>query len=220
MTVNVNVYNQEGKAAGTMELPEVFSSRWNADLVHQVVVGQAANRRQNVAHAKGRSEVSGGGRKPWRQKGTGRARHGSIRSPIWKGGGVTHGPLKEKQYKKKINRKMAARALALVLAAKARDQELVVIDGLAFSSAKTKEALGVFKNLSQEKMLADIIAKPKRALVLLPDSGQELRRALRNIPALELAEARNVTALDIMQRKYIVLPRPSVEILIRRLTHV
>lgn len=203
-----------------MELPEVFGSRWNADLVHQVVVSQAANRRQNVAHTKGRGEVSGGGRKPWRQKGTGRARHGSIRSPIWKGGGVTHGPLKGKQYKKKINRKMAARALALVLAAKARDEEMIVVDGLALLRAKTKEALNVFKNLSKQKVLADIIAKPKRALVLLPDSGQELRRALRNVPALELAEARNVTALDVLQRKYIVLPKASVEILARRLEHV
>lgn len=203
-----------------MELPKVFESRWNADLVHQVVVSQAANRRQNVAHAKGRGEVSGGGRKPWRQKGTGRARHGSIRSPLWKGGGVTHGPLKEKQYKKKINRKMASKALALVLAAKVRDQEMIVIDGLVFPHAKTKEALGIFKNLSKQKMLADIIAKPKRALVLLPDNGQELRRALRNVPALELLEARNVTALDAIQRKYIVLPKPSVEILVRRLEHV
>ena len=198
----------------------MFDARWNPDLVHQVVTSQAANRRQNVAHTKGRSEVSGGGRKPWRQKGTGRARHGSIRSPIWKGGGVTHGPLKEKQYKKKVNRKMAALALALVLAAKARDQEIIVVDGLSLLAAKTKEVMNVFKNLSKQKALADIIAKPRRALVLLPDGGHELRRALRNAPALELAEARNVTALDVLQRKYIVLPKPSVAVLFKRLEHV
>lgn len=215
--MDVQVYNQQGQKTGVMELPKVFELPWNPDLVYQVVTSQAANRRRGTAHAKDRGEVRGGGRKPWRQKGTGRARHGSIRSPIWKGGGVTHGPTKEKRFKKKINKRMAQKALAVVLAAKVRDQRLLVLDDLAFEKPKTKEALKVFRGISQTQAFSDIVAKPKRALVLLTDGAPELRRALRNIPAVELAEARNATALDVLNRKYVVLPRASVFVLVRRL---
>ena len=216
----LKIYNRKAQEAGEFSVPAVFVQRWNADLVHQVVTSQAANRRPTVAHTKGRGEVRGGGKKPWRQKGTGRARHGSIRSPIWKGGGVTHGPTKEKEFKKKINRKMASKALATVLAAKIRDHELLVLEDMAFASPKTKEAVVVFLNLAKQKDFFDIIAKPKRALVLLPDVSREHRRALRNLPAVELIEARNVTALDVLNRKYVVVPKASFDVLIKRLQHV
>ena len=215
--MNVKVYNQSGKEAGTMELPKVFELPWNSDLVHQVVTGEMANQRQSVAHAKGRSEVRGGGRKPWRQKGTGRARHGSIRSPIWKGGGVTHGPTKERVFAKKINKKMARKALATVLSAKIRDGEVLVLDELKLAQPKTKEAAMVFQNLSKIKTFSDLMGKSKRALVLLPDASQEARRALRNLPFIELEEARNVTAHEALNRKYVVLPRASVDVLAKRL---
>lgn len=218
--MNVKVYNQSGKEAGEMELPEVFALPWNADLVHQVVTGQMANRRPVVAHAKGRSEVRGGGRKPWRQKGTGRARHGSIRSPIWKGGGVTHGPTKERNFKKKINKKMAARALAMVLSAKVRDREFVVMDQLSISQPKTKEALAVLRNLAKIKSYADILGSRPRALVLIPNDSRELKRAFRNLPAVEIEIPENVTALDAMNRKYIVAPKAAVETLMKRLSLV
>lgn len=217
--MNIPVYNQQGKESGTMELPKIFELPWNADLVHQVVVSQQANLRTPIAHAKGRGEVRGGGKKPWRQKGTGRARHGSIRSPIWKGGGVTHGPLKERSFKKKINRKMAARALAAVVSAKVRDRELLIIDDFSLASPKTKEAISIFKQLSGIQHFSEMLSKPKRSLILLPEHKPELVRALRNVDALEVREARNATALDLMNRKYIVVPKAAIESLAKRLSH-
>ena len=157
--MDIQVYNQQGKESGTMELPKIFELPWNADLVHQVVTSQQANQRVNVAHVKNRGEVRGGGKKPWQQKGTGRARHGSIRSPIWKGGGVTHGPTKERSFKKKINHKMATKALAAVVSAKVRDHELLVLDTLSFVSAKTKEAIAVFRQLSTIQPFSGMLAK-------------------------------------------------------------
>src|SRR3989338_3994717 len=150
--MKVKIYNQSAKETGTVELPDsVFGLKWNADLVHQVVTSQAANLRRGTAHAKDRAQVRGGGRKPWRQKGTGRARHGSIRSPIWRGGGVTHGPLKEKNYAKKINKKMAKKAFYTVLSAKARDNEIIVLDDLKFAEPKTKLAAEMFSKFEKNK---------------------------------------------------------------------
>mgnify|MGYP001565261470 FL=1 len=114
--MQIPIYNQNAEQAGTLEVSNaVFALPMNQDLLHQVATSQLSNQRQVIAHAKGRSEVRGGGKKPWKQKGTGRARHGSIRSPIWKGGGVAHGPTKDKNYSKKINRKMARKALGVAL---------------------------------------------------------------------------------------------------------
>jgi len=132
------MYTAEGKEKGNIQLPEsVFNVPWNGPLMHQVVTSMQDNARTPVAHVKTRGEVRGGGKKPWQQKGTGRARHGSIRSPIWKGGGVTHGPLKEKNYKRKINKKMAVKALAVVLSAKISDKEILILDGLNLQAPKT-----------------------------------------------------------------------------------
>ena len=127
--MQANIYNQKGKDAGSIALPErVFAAKWRADLVHQVVEGMRSNKRAGTADTKGRGEVRGGGRKPWKQKGTGRARHGSSRSPIWVGGGVTHGPLAEKNYKRKISKKMRAQALFSVLSKKMKDGEIIFVD--------------------------------------------------------------------------------------------
>src|SRR5262249_46854734 len=133
------IFDIKGGKAGTVSLPaELFAAPWNADLVHQVVTGMQANARPTVANTKFRGEVSGGGKKPWKQKGTGRARHGSTRSPIWVGGGTTHGPRAEKVYAVKINKKMRSAALASVLSKKLADGEVIFVDSLAFSAPKTK----------------------------------------------------------------------------------
>lgn len=210
--MQVKIYNQTGKETGAVELPDaVFGLKWNADLVHQVVTGQRANRRQKVAHAKDRAEVRGGGKKPWRQKGTGRARHGSTRSPIWRGGGVTHGPLTEKNYKKKVNKKMARQALYTVLSAKARDHEVVILDGLQFPEPKTKFAAEVFNNLAKIKEFSRI-TKGNGVLVALAGNDGAAKRALRNLAYVEVNEARNLNAHEAMQHKYVLLPKDALAV--------
>lgn len=211
--MRVKTYNQQGEETGTMELPEaVFGVKWNPDLVHQVVVSYAANRRAGTAHAKDRGEVRGGGKKPWRQKGTGRARHGSIRSPIWIGGGVTHGPRKEKKYEKTIPKKMAKKALYAVLSAKARDREVIVVEDLSFPEVKTKHAARMFARLA---FVPDFsrITKGNGALVALPAKNVLARRTLRNLPYAGVDEARNLNAYDVMRYKYILFSKESVELL-------
>ena len=211
--MHVKVYNQQGEETGTVELPEgVFGVKWNADLVHQVAVSYAANRRRGTAQAKTRGEVRGGGKKPWRQKGTGRARHGSIRSPIWKGGGVAHGPRADKNYEKKINKKMARRALYTVLSAKARDNELLVLDAMRFPEAKTKRAAGLFKKFSEKSAFAKI-TKGNGALVALAGKDGASRRALRNLPYVAVDEARNLNAYMLLQHRYLVVGKDALEII-------
>lgn len=210
--MKVKSYNQSGEEAGTVELPDgVFGLKWNNDLVHQVVTGQMANARVHVAHAKDRREVRGGGKKPWRQKGTGRARHGSIRSPLWKGGGVTHGPLTQKNFKKKVNKKMAKKALFTVLSAKARDGEIVAMESLSFPEAKTKQAAALFANLARQDTLSRI-TKGNGALVVLAGRDDTARRALRNLPFVGIDMARNLNAREVLQYKYMVLPKKTIEL--------
>src|SRR3990167_1714817 len=149
--MKISVYNQEGKDAGEMTLPkEVFDIKINSDLVHQVFVSQMSNMRQNSAHTKNRGEVRGGGRKPWKQKGTGRARHGSNRSPIWVGGGVAHGPTKDVNFKKKISKTMGRSAFASALSSRVKEGHLLVVDDIAVTSAKTKDAVSLISSLSKQ----------------------------------------------------------------------
>lgn len=210
--MQVKVYNQQGEETGVMELPDrVFGVKWNADLVHQVATAYAANRRAGTAQAKTRGEVRGGGRKPWRQKGTGRARHGSIRSPIWKGGGVTHGPRADKSYGRKVNKKMARKALYTVLSAKARDQEVVLVENVHFPEAKTKRAAEFFSRLASQDNFAKI-TKGSGVLVALPGKDEAARRAMRNLPYVEVDEARNLNAYKALQHKFVMLPREAVAV--------
>lgn len=208
--MKVKVLDTKGIEAGSYELPkEVFELPWNADLVHQVVLGMAANARQGNAHAKDRSEVRGGGRKPWRQKGTGRARHGSTRSPIWIGGGVTHGPRNERDYEQKINKKMKRKALYTILSQKVRDGEVVLLKELP-KEKKTKEALKVLENLSKVEGLEKIsYEKGKRALIYAPTHNMDAVKMFSNIKSTRVEEARNANPLEITRYKYIVLVDPE-----------
>lgn len=209
--MQVKVYNNEGKETGALELPDaVFGLKWNAALVQQVLTSQLSNLRMPIAHAKDRAQVRGGGKKPWRQKGTGRARHGSIRSPIWKGGGVTHGPLKEKNYKKKINKKMARKALLTVLSAKAREQEIILVEGLSFPEGKTRAASSFFKNLSRNESLKNI-TRGNGALVALAAKHEGSTRALRNLPFIGIDEIRNLNLHEVLQYRYVVFAKEGVD---------
>ena len=208
--MQVKLYNQSGEETGTIELPKlVFAMKWNAELVRQVIDTMRANRRTPVAHVKDRSEVRGGGKKPWRQKGTGRARHGSTRSPIWKGGGVTHGPNKNRNLKKLLNKKMAKKALFTVLSAKAREHEVIVVEGMQFKDAKTKSAALFFSALARHDSLARM-AKGNGVLVALAPREESTVRAMRNIPFVQVAEMRNLNAYDVMQYKYILFQKEAL----------
>ena len=201
------IYNQKGKEAGKVSLPEsVFGLPWNADLVHQVVVGMESNARTNVAHAKNRGDVRGGGKKPWQQKGTGRARHGSIRSPLWVGGGVTHGPRKDENFARKINKKMKAKALYTILSAKFKKGEVLFVDELALRVPKTKEARGVLVSLSKIDGFKTLISKKKNsAYVALASKDVTTEKSFRNFNNLTIDEIRNVSPLDLMKYKYVVI---------------
>jgi large subunit ribosomal protein L4 len=209
--MELSVYNKEGKETGKVSAPDsVFGLPWNADLVFQVVNAQAANKRQGTAQARDRANVRGGGRKPWKQKGTGRARHGSIRSPIWKGGGVTHGPLAEKNYDQKVNKKMAKKALFTIFSQKAREGEVVVLDDLSFNNGKTKEAAIVFKNLSKMEPFVRMV-KGNGVLVALHGKDIMARRAIKNLPFVHVDETRNLNAHEVAQYKFLMIPKGALE---------
>jgi large subunit ribosomal protein L4 len=216
-----SVYNQEGKKVGTVKLPEsVFGVKWNGDLVHQVVVSMQANARPHVAHVKDRGEVAGGGKKPWRQKGTGRARHGSIRSPLWVGGGVTHGPNADKIFARKINRKMRAKALYSSLSRKYKEGEILFVDKLSIPSGKTKDAKAMLSNFAAIKGFEHLTTKPAHAaLVVFPQKDSRTFLGLRNFSNIAVDEVRNLNPVSVLSYKYLVIgdPQVSCELLSKRM---
>lgn len=209
--MRTDIYNIKGEKVGAAELPEVFfGAPWRPALVKQVYDGEMANTRRPWAHTKTRGEVRGGGRKPWRQKGTGRARHGSIRSPLWVGGGVAHGPRKERSYEVKINKKMRRGALTSLLSRKLKDKEVVVLDNFALPRPKTKEAFNVFKNLRNSAEIYKIGEKGGRALLALPKT-EAPKRATRNLPYVSYIEPRNLNVMELLRNKYLVLDKSSIK---------
>jgi large subunit ribosomal protein L4 len=209
--MEATVYNQKGKESGKVSLPEaVFGLSWNADLVHQVVTSMNSIARNAVAHTKNRGDVRGGGKKPWQQKGTGRARHGSIRSPLWVGGGVTHGPRNDKNFDRKINKKMKAKALYTILSKKLKNGELLFVDDLSLRAVKTKDAREVLASLSKVSGFTGLLNKrANSAYVALADKDVTTEKSFRNFGNLQIDEIRNMSPLDLMKYKYVVISNPT-----------
>ena len=204
--METKLYNKQGKEVGKVALPEsVFGVPWNADLVHQVVTSMQGNARRGSAHTKDRGEVRGGGKKPWRQQGTGRARHGSTRSPIWKGGGVTHGPRNEKQYARKINQKMRQKALLVALSRKFKDGQILFVDSLTMAAPKSAEAKKVLSALAS----LGITAKKNAALIALPSADMPTMKSFRNFGHVAVDEVRNLNPLSVLSSKYLVITDPE-----------
>jgi large subunit ribosomal protein L4 len=212
--LTAEVYNQKGKSVGKLELPEtIFGLSWNGDLVHQVVTAMQANARTPVAHTKTRGEVRGGGKKPWRQKGTGRARHGSSRSPIWVGGGVTHGPRNEKSYEQKINKKMRIKALFTVLSEKFKKGQILFVEELALKNIKTKDAVSVIKDLSAVEGFKRMVGgKKPNTYLTTPAKSDTIKKSFANIKTIEIDEIRNINPVDLLAFRYIIITQPKESI--------
>lgn len=208
--MEAKIYNQTGKEAGTLKLPEnIFGLKWNEKLIHQVVNSMMGNSRTPVAHTKTRGEVAGSGIKPWRQKGTGRARHGSRRSPIWVGGGVTHGPRNDRDFSTKINKKMKNKALFVALSRKFKDGEVVFLDDISLKAPKTKEAKNVLVSLSKIKEFGGIKRKNNAAFIALNQKNTDILKSFNNFGNLEIGLTKDLNVLDLLQYKYLVITEPE-----------
>jgi large subunit ribosomal protein L4 len=216
--MDAKIYDVKGKEAGTVTLPEaVFGQKWNANLVHEVVVSMQSNARAGTAHTKFRGEVAGGGKKPWKQKGTGRARHGSSRSPIWVGGGVAHGPRTEKDYSKKINKNVRSKALAVALSKKNADGMVVFVDTLGFEKPSAKNARAMIDALGS--VAKDLPIKRKNAaLIVLGGRNEQAEKSFRNFGNIEVVQVKDVNPVEILTYKYVIIgdAKASVEALTKR----
>ena len=209
--MEASVYNQDGKAAGKITLSkDVFGVPWNADLVHEVVRLMNSNSRTAIAHTKTRGEVRGGGKKPWKQKGTGRARHGSSRSPIWVGGGVTHGPRKDKNFDRKINKKARAKALYTILSKKFKDGEILFIDSMNISAPKAKDAKKILSSLGKIKGYEKLATKATNAAMIAFDKKTDaLTKRFRNFRNVSIEEFRNINPVSILNHAYLIVTNPA-----------
>lgn len=196
---NVSVYNMDGKEVGTIELSDkVFAAPINEHLVHMAVVQQLANKRQGTQSAKTRSEVRGGGKKPWRQKGTGHARQGSIRAPQWTGGGVVFAP-KPREYSFKMNKKEKQAAIRSALSSRVAENKFVVLDSLKFDEIKTKKMAAVLNNLKLQK-----------ALVVMDEKNENVEFSARNLPAVRTAVTNTINVYDILKYDTVVITKDAV----------
>lgn len=218
--MKTQVYKQDGGKAAEITLPDnLFGASWNPDLVHEVVVAMQGNERVTIADTKGRGDVRGGGKKPWKQKGTGRARHGSRRSPIWRGGGVSHGPISTKDYSRKLNKKVRSKALATVFSKKHADGEMILVDALTFSAPKAAEAKDIIKALAKAADRGDLATKRKNtALIVLSGRDASTEKSFRNFGNFEVAMAKDVNPVDLLTYKYVIVadPKASLETLEKR----
>lgn len=206
--IQVPVYNKLGVQTGTVDLaPEVFGVEVNTTLVHDVVVSSFANQRQVLAHTKTRGEVRGGGKKPWRQKGTGRARHSSIRSPLWRGGGITFGPRNDRNFKEAINKKAKAKAMRMILSDRIANGALLIVDDFAFAEPKTK----LFASLK-----AALPVSRRRAIVVSDKKDEALLQMTRNIATVKTTFVGEFGVLDMVQHPYMIMSKSAVEALAKK----
>ncbi len=201
--LKTKVYNSEGKENGEIKLdPKVFDVEVNPAVVQQVIEAYLANKRQVLAHTKVMSDVRGGGKKPWRQKGTGRARHGSIRSPLWKGGGVTFGPRKNRNFTKKINKKVKVKALFMVLSDKLKNDKLVVVEELKLENRKTKDLLKVVKNIKLDS---------KKLVIGLEKKNINVQSSAKNIENIKAMAVDSFNIYTLLKYEYLVLTKAAIE---------
>ena len=210
------IYNAQGKKSGTITLPEdLFGLPWNASLMHQVVTSMQDNARTSVAHVKDRGEVRGGGKKPWQQKGTGRARVGSIRSPIWKGGGVTHGPRADKDYSRGIPKKMRAKALFVALSRKMKDGEIIFVDSFGIDAPKTAVAKKILETLGKSIGKESMMKKQRNAaLVAFADPTENALKSFRNLGNVATVSVRNLNPHIVLKSTYLVIENPEAALAI------
>lgn len=202
MSLKIKIYNKKAEAVKEMELDsDIFSQEVNEELLHQVVVAQSANSRQVIASAKGRADVAGGGKKPWQQKGTGRARAGSSRSPIWRGGGVTFGPSADRNFKKKINTKMKRKAISMVLSDKLAAEKMIVLENLKFDEFKTKDFASMLENIEKNILKND----RRNTLIINSDKDKKTYFSGRNLTGVKIINAENINILDILNHKNLIV---------------
>lgn len=213
--MKTDIYDIKGKKAGQIDLPDnVFGVAWNDALMHQVVVSMQANARTNVAHTKNRGDVRGGGKKPWAQKGTGRSRHGSIRSPIWRGGGVAHGPRNEKVFSREIPKKMRAKALFIALSRKLRDGELLFVDSFGLTAPKSADAKRALVALAGVKGFEKLSSGKKKnvALIATAEKADATVKSFRNFSSIGCDAVANLNPVNVLKYKYIVIENPVASV--------
>lgn len=200
------LYSVKGTKVGNINLPtSLFEAKWNSDLVHQVITSMESNQRAGTAHTKNRGDVAGSRKKPWKQKGTGRARHGDKRSPIWKGGGVTHGPRNERNYKKAITQSMKNVALVTVLSQKLKQDKMLFTEKVNLELSKTKNAAEILNSLSKIEGANNITRKDARLCLVVADAPRTLVNSFRNIPQVSLVSARQLSPQDIVMSRYVIV---------------
>jgi large subunit ribosomal protein L4 len=206
-----SVYNTKGESAGKQTLPDsLFGKGDRIDLLHRVVTAARHNARPSVAHTKDRSDRRGGGKKPWRQKGTGRARHGSIRSPIWRGGGVTFGPSNQRNFKKKVSKSEKREAVASALSAKRNDNQVLLVDGFSFEKPSAHQAREMLTKLAGVKGFAELEdRRNKAALIVIPERDDNIELSFRNFGNVDVRVAKDVSALDLLTYKYTIIADPA-----------
>ena len=201
--MRVPVHNMAGETVGEIELREdIFGVPINVSVMHQALVRQQANARLGTHKTKTRGEVSGGGRKPWRQKGTGRARHGSIREPQWRGGGVAHGP-RPRSYRKKMPRKMRRLAYKSALSVKAKERQIIVLDDLQVTAPKTREIASILEALAVDSS----------ALILLPERNLNVEKSANNLPNVKTLRAHYLNVRDLLGYDYLLMPLGALEVI-------